>query len=820
MYGLLWQSFIFFVNFVRIRHDGPQKGPDPTNLFYFINFLLMNKRIFWLLLFVAALFRMNAAPHDFKIENGKFLLDGKSLQLICGEMHYPRIPQEYWRDRIRRAKAMGINTVSTYVFWNIHERRPGEFDFTGQADLARFVRTAQEEGMYVVLRPGPYVCAEWDFGGYPYWLQKNKDMVWRSDNPAFLAACKRYIDRLGKELASLTVTNGGPILLVQVENEYGSYASDRVYLGKLRDMIREAGFNVPLITCDGAGQMPNGWLEGALPTVNGAVGEDIMKSIDRFHKGGPYFVAEFYPAWFDVWGKRHSRRNHEGPARQLDWMLSHGVSISMYMFHGGTNFSYTNGANDSYGYEPQPTSYDYDAPLGEYGNPTPKYHAFREVIGKYLPEGETLPDVPELNPVATFAPVELTETAPLRAAFGRRVRSEKPLTMEDVDMDFGYIHYETVVKEAARGMLVVREPRDYAVVYVNGKRIGSLDRRHRQNKLEVDIPAGARLEILVENVGRINYGAALLQNRKGITEKVTLCGKELKDWTVTPLPLYASVVPGGEVYKQFRKSFRKATAADDGRTTESVFRRGTFRLDKSGDVFLDMRGWGKGAVWVNGRSIGKHWNIGPQHTLYVPGPWVKKGKNEIVVLDFESEGRRAVAGLPEPILDSLGTDRNRRTAVKRDFTGTPVIDEGDMILADSMQRKDGWQRFDLKTPATLRHLCLEVLTGYDGKHSCLSELVLRDKDGKELSKDDWKIAYVSTEEPVEGNAELLADDNVQTYWHSQWKDKTAPFPHRIIIDLGEIQTVATVEMRQRGASMPGCVKDFRLYGRPQFFLFK
>ena len=275
------------------------------------------------LLLVAVLwgFVLSSFAKDFRIEGSQFLLDGKPIQLICGEMHYPRVAQEYWRDRIRRAKAMGINTISTYVFWNIHERRPGVFDFEGQADLRKFIRIAGEEGMHVVLRPGPYVCAEWDFGGYPYWLQKNPQMVWRSNDAAFLEACERYIMRLGKELADLTVTKGGPILLVQVENEYGSYSNDRVYLGKLRDFIVKAGFDVPLITCDGAGQMPNGYLEGTLPTVNGAVGSDIMKAIDRFHPGGPYFVAEFYPAWFDVWGKRHSRRDFRSPASQLDWML-------------------------------------------------------------------------------------------------------------------------------------------------------------------------------------------------------------------------------------------------------------------------------------------------------------------------------------------------------------------------------------------------------------------------------------------------------------------------------------------------------------------
>lgn len=766
--------------------------------------------------------------HDFKIEGGRFVLDGKPVTLICGEMHYPRVPQEYWRDRIRRAKAMGINTISTYVFWNIHERRPGVFDFTGEADLAKFVRTAQEEGMYVVLRPGPYVCAEWDFGGFPYWLQKNKKMVWRSDDADFLAACKRYIDRLGKELAPLTVTNGGPILLVQVENEYGSYSNDRVYLGKLRDMIVEAGFNVPLITCDGGGQMPNGHLPGTLPTINGVVGEEVIRTIDRFHPGGPYMVAEFYPAWFDVWGKRHSRRDFKNPAAQLDWMLAHNISVSMYMFHGGTNFAYTNGSNNSYGYEPQPTSYDYDAPLGEYGNITPKYMAFREVIQKHLPEGKTLPDVPAPNPVSTFPVTVLTEVAPLKAAFVHTIESEHPLTMEDADMDFGYIHYATTVKEAAKGWLVLKELRDYAVIMVNGRYVGSLDRRHRQNKLEVNIPAGARLEILVENVGRVNYGADLLKNLKGITEKVTLAGRELTGWEVTPLPLYANTPAGSKNnfyvdYKKFRKAFKTVS---EGKTYSEIsgpaFHRGTFSLDKKGDVFLDMRGWNKGAVWVNGRSIGKYWNVGPHQTLYVPGPWLKKGKNEIIVFEMENQGHHTVAGLPEPILDSVGVDLHApKTGDRKQPSGLPVVEEGDRILTASMKKEDGMQEFLLPSPVTMRHLCLEITSSYDGKNACLSEIELLGKDGRPLSKDDWNVVYVNTEEVVEGDAELLFDGNNATYWHSQWqKEPVTPFPHRIIIDLGEIQTVSAIRLRQRSKNMPGCVKDFKAYGRPQFFLFK
>ena len=776
----------------------------------------MKKIISFLFLLIACGWTTVQA-RDFKVEDGKFLLDGQSVQLICGEMHYPRVPKEYWRDRIRRAKAMGINTISTYVFWNYHERQPGVFDFSGQADLARFIRTCGEEGMYVVLRPGPYVCAEWDFGGYPYWVQNEKGMVWRSDNPQFLNACKRYIDRLGKELSALTVTNGGPILMVQVENEYGSYAADKVYLGKLREMIRQAGFNVPLITCDGAGQMPAGYVDGALPTVNGAVGEDIMHTIDQFSKGGPYFVAEFYPAWFDVWGKRHSKRDWHSPAEQLDWMLGHNVSVSMYMFHGGTNFEYTNGANNSYGYEPQPTSYDYDAPLGEYGNPTPKYYAFREVIQKHLPAGQTLPDVPELNPIATFATVTLNEHAPLSAACGRRVQSKMPLTMEAVGMDFGYIHYETIIPKDMKGTMRLKDVRDYAVVIVDGKTLQSLDRRHRQDRLEVDLKKGQRLEILVENVGRVNYGPDLLFNLKGITESVTVNGEMLTGWTVTPLPLYRSIAKGGEQLRSLTKAF---TPCGNTADTAPTFYRGTFRLDKKGDVFLDTRGWCKGAVWINGHSIGKYWAVGPQHTLYVPGPWVKKGKNEIVILDIEPTGHHSVQGLAAPILDSIGVDKNQRSLVKREQTGTPILDEGDIICKGTMVQREGWQDYALPSPATMRHLCIEVTSSHDGQNACIAEINLIGQNGKPLDKSYWKVISVSSEEPIEGDAEQLFDDENPTYWHSKWMELRKPFPHTVIIDLGEIQTVTAVQMRQRGAASPGTVKDFTLYGRPQFFLFR
>lgn len=747
--------------------------------------------------------------HTFEIKDNKFLYDGEKVQLICGEMHYPRIPVEYWRDRMQRAKAMGLNTVSAYVFWAVHEPQPGEFNFEGQADIARFVEIAAEEGLFVLLRPGPYVCAEFDFGGYPYWLQNDSTLKWRSDNPAFLAACERYLNALGKELAPHTVTNGGNIIMVQVENEYGSYSNDKVYLGKLAELIKNAGFNVPLMTCDGSGQMPNGYIPGILPTVNGAVGDDIMRAIDRYWPGGPYFVAEFYPAWFDVWGQPHSAVNYQRPAEQLDWMLKNDVSISIYMFHGGTNFAYTNGANTNNGsYEPQPTSYDYDAPLGEYGNAYPKYHAFREVIQRNLPEGVVLPDVPEDNPTTTFAEVTLNEWAPLSVAYGNRVESMNTRTMEEMKQDYGYIHYETTIAEPVKGKLLIDELRDYAVVVLNGKVVGSIDRRFHQNSIDIEVTEpNSVLEILVENGGRVNYGKDLVNNLKGITRRVTLDGKELKGWTITSLPLHLADVDKYDFEKQSYEGNLPG------------FHRGTFTIDKVGDTFIDMTGWGKGAVWVNGRSLGKFWGIGPQQTMYLPAPWMKKGENEIVVFEMESTGKRSLSGVDKPILNTLGPDKNA-TKSEFDYSRVPVLDEFDGIFAGTVEKKTGWQEFSFDGLKTLRHLCIDVRSTYDNKHTCICEIELIDEKGNVIPKDSWAIVHTNTEELGEGFAKYLIDGETRTYWHSAWKKDVKPLPHQVIVDLGTIHTVKGFRIYMRDVNQPGCIKDFRLYGRPQFFLYE
>lgn len=741
----------------------------------------------------------------FVIKDGKFLLNGESIQLICGEMHYPRIPREYWEDRIIRAKAMGLNTISAYVFWGYHEREEGKFDFTGQADIAEFVKLAKKHDMFVLLRPGPYVCAEWDYGGYPWWLMQKQDMLIRSRDPKFIALCSRYLKELGKQLAKYSINNGGNIIMVQVENEYGSYSNDKVYLDELRKAILDAGFNAPLMTCDGGGQMTAGYLEGALPTINGAVGEDIITTVDRFQKGGPYFVAEFYPAWFDVWGKNHSRVDLKNPNTQLDWMLAHNVSVSLYMFHGGTNFEYTNGANNSNGYEPQPTSYDYDAPLGEWGNAYPKYWAFRETIQKY--SKKPLIDVPANNPCIAIEPIKLTESTPLATLFANRVKSDTTtLTMEEMGQDFGYIHYETTIDKG--GKLVIRDLRDYAVVLVDGVRVGSLDRRYLQNSLTIDaISKPAKLEILVENVGRVNYGSELLNNRKGITNEVLLDGKALKNWTITSLPLY-------------KQSFKGVKFGSDPIVGQPAIHRGYFTLDQTGDTFLDMRQFCKGAVWVNGHSIGKYWSVGPQQTLYVPAPWLKKGKNEIVVFEMEPTDTRVIASLNEPILEELGRDICKIGAPQRADNGLPILDNGDLALSSTMAQSNDWQSFPLSKKVTLRHLCIEFTSGWSDNQASLREIELLDDNGQPIDKSRWSVFYVSSEnsDRNKGVAENAIDQDESTLWMSDASKDG--FPHRIIIDLGEIQSVSAVRMLGRtGAWISAQGKEFNLYARPQFFLF-
>ena len=589
------------------------------------------------------------AQHRFELADSAFLLDGKPFQIISGEIHYPRVPREAWRSRMKMAKAMGLNTISTYVFWNLHEPEKGVFDFKGNNDIAEFVREAKEEGLWVILRPSPYVCAEWEFGGYPYWLQNEAGLVVRSTDQRYIDEYRKYIDAVGRELAPLQVGRGGNILMVQVENEYGSYGKDKDYLALNQRMFKEAGFDGLLYTCDPPSDLPNGYLPGLLPAVHGLVKpKEVKKIVEKYHESkGPYLIAEWYPAWFDWWGTKHHRVAPDSYAKELDGVLAAGLSINMYMFHGGTTRGFMNGANfkSNTPYEPQISSYDYDAPLDEAGNPTEKYQIFRSVIEKHLPEGVKLPEVPAAAKAASLPEIRLDKKTAILSVLPKGVTSDTVLTFEKLNQAYGYVLYRTIVDGDRSSTLKIEDLRDYAVVMVNGKPQGTLDRRLGQNTLNVQLPAGRdTLDIFVENLGRINFGPNLLKNEKGITKQVLLGGKPLKGWTMYGFPF-------NDI-----QAFKKEAAATPASTHAGpALLEGQFSLTKVADSYLDMSSWGKGAVWVNGHHLGRYWYIGPQQTIYVPKEWLKVGENTVSVLEELPTDNKVLRSLDHAILDSLQT---------------------------------------------------------------------------------------------------------------------------------------------------------------------
>lgn len=584
------------------------------------------------------------AQHNFSLGSSDFLLNGKPFRMISGEMHYTRIPREYWRDRMRMAKAMGLNTIGTYVFWNAHEPKRGEYDFSGDNDIAAFIATAKEEGLWVVLRPSPYVCAEWEFGGYPWWLLKDSTIKVRSMDKRFVDAYTQYINELAKHLTPLLVTRGGNILMVQVENEYGSYSNDKLYMELNRKIFSEAGFDCILFTCDGADKMANGYLPGYLPAVNGLDDTaEVKKLINKYHSGkGPYYIAEWYPGWFDQWGKPHANIPSEKNAETLDKVLNAGISINMYMFHGGSTRGFMNGANMNINepYAPQVSSYDYDGPLDEAGNATEKFYKFREVIARHLPDGTTLPPVPEKKKTIVIDPVPLTEYAGVMDNLPQAVISKHPISFEELDQAYGFVLYQSAIGSPGTGWLKINGLRDYALVYVDGRRVAILDRRTETDSVLLNnVPAKARIEIWTENNGRVNYGPYLTDNRKGILGAVTFKGHPVDNWSMYGLPF-------NDLHTlKFQPNTGKA---------DSIYPacyRGEFSLKETGDTYFDMRSFGKGIVFLNGHHLGKYWKIGPQQTLYVPGCWLKKGTNEVVVFDAIKKGHTQLTTLPYSILN-------------------------------------------------------------------------------------------------------------------------------------------------------------------------
>jgi beta-galactosidase len=601
---------------------------------------MKNFRTLFVALVLSVLFAITCSAQTaragLRAENGQFTLDGKPFRILSGEMHYPRIPRAYWSERMQMARAMGLNAVTAYVFWNEHEQTPGVYDFSGQRDVAEFIREAQQEGLYVILRPGPYVCAEWEFGGYPAWLLKDPETVVRSQDPKFMEPARRWLLRLGQELAPLQYANGGPIIAVQVENEYGSFGDDHAYMQQIRQTLVDAGFSKSLLyTADGADMLAKGTLPDLPAVINfgpGDAKEDFPK-LQKFRPQGPYMNGEYWAGWFDHWGDTHHTTNAQKQADELGWILSQGFSISIYMFHGGTSFGWMNGANWSHGqYQPDVTSYDYDAPLDESGRPTLKFKLFREAIAKAT--GVEPPAVPTPASTIAIAPTALRQSASLWQNLPAPVSSARPQTMEDLGQAYGYILYRTKIADAAKGDLVLDELHDYAVIYANGQPIGTLDRRFGQSPLAVDLAAGTQLDILVENTGRVNFSLQLRGERKGITKQVTLAGQPITGWQIFSLPMNAP------------DTLTFASAACSG----PCFYRGTLQVDEPGDTFLDTSAFTKGMVWVNGHALGRAWAIGPQKGLYLPGPWLHKGANDVIVFDVEGAPDRALTGRTAPML--------------------------------------------------------------------------------------------------------------------------------------------------------------------------
>lgn len=580
--------------------------------------------------------------HSFKVVGNHFELDGKPFEVLSGEIHYARVPRAYWRDRIRMARAMGLNTIATYVFWNVHEPRPGVYDFSGQYDLAAFIKTVQQEHMYVLLRAGPYSCAEWEFGGFPAWLLADPRMgtALRSDDPAYMVPVERWMKRLAQETVPLQIGLGGPILAVQIENEYGNFGGDHAYLDHLHQIFLDDGFTHSLLyTVDPSKALGRGQIDGVYSGVNFGTGRAgaALDILERSRPEQPLFATGYWPGWFDLWGHPHETRPIGPQLADLDTILTRGASLNLYMVHGGTSFGFMAGASESTGaYRGNVTSYDYDAPIDEAGHPTQKFFAYRDVILKHTHQKPLpVPPVPAVITVPTFT---LTRTESLWDKLPAPVASDEPKTMEQIGQAYGLILYRTRLKQAARdATLTLEHMQDFAVVYVDGKQIGTLDRHYHQDHLVLSAPAGAQLDILVENMGRLNSTKRMRDETKGIHDAL-LDGQPLRGWEIYPLPMD----PAPQV-----DASAKAFAAGPH------FAEGSFELKKVGDTFLDTRALGMGAVWINGRALGRFWDIGPQATLYVPGVWLKKGKNDVVIFELlKGDPQPKLAALAKPILDA------------------------------------------------------------------------------------------------------------------------------------------------------------------------
>ena len=572
-----------------------------------------------------------------------FYLDGKPFKIISGAIHYFRVVPDYWKDRLEKLKAMGCNTVETYIPWNMHEPYQGSFCFEGMLNVKRFIELAGELGLWVIVRPSPYICAEWEFGGLPAWLLKEDGIRLRSSDPRFLGYVKHYYKKLFEILTPLQIQNEGPIILFQIENEYGYYGEDTDYLVALKEMMIEEGAHVPFVTSDGpwGDALDCGKVEGALQTANfGSKASEQFAILREKMPNGPLMCMEFWVGWFDHWGcGKHHTTDYKANAQDLENLLQLG-SVNIYMFEGGTNFGFMNGANYYDELSPDVTSYDYDAVLTESGQLTPKYHAFQKVISQF----SDLPEVEFTTSIQTkaYGKLEVKEKVGLFEALDDLsipIQSTYPQSMERLGQNYGYMLYTSnLCKENRLDSIRFWKANDRAKCYLNKKEILTLYDRdlEKEHQLDKEILPNSELAILVENMGRVNFGMRLEDQRKGIDGAVQINGHQHTNWKQYPLPLE-------HIEKlDFSKGYSKGLPA---------FYRFTFEINELGDTYIDLTGWGKGTVWINGFNLGRFWEIGPQKRLYLPAPLLHSGENTIII--FETEGRaiETIHLLDEPGLE-------------------------------------------------------------------------------------------------------------------------------------------------------------------------
>uniref|UniRef100_A0A671S107 Beta-galactosidase n=1 Tax=Sinocyclocheilus anshuiensis TaxID=1608454 RepID=A0A671S107_9TELE len=628
-----------------------------------------------------------------------FLKDGEAFRYISGSIHYSRIPRVYWKDRLLKMYMAGLNAIQIYVPWNFHEPVPGQYEFSGDRDLEHFLQLCQDIGLLVIMRPGPYICAEWDMGGLPSWLLKKKDIVLRSSDPDYLAAVDKWMGQLLPIINRHLYQNGGPIITVQVENEYGSYfACDYNYMRHLSQLFRShLGEEVVLFTTDGAGvgYLKCGSLQGIYATVDFGPGLHILYIIHITYKLPSRVLfcflqvnSEFYTGWLDHWGKKHVVIPTAAVVKSLNEILEMGANVNLYMFIGGTNFGYWNGANSPYG--PQPTSYDYDAPLTEAGDLTEKYFAIREVI-KMLPEGLLPPSTPKF----AYGQVQMKKLKTVSESldilsFSGPVKTLYPPTFTEMNQAFGFMLYQTVLpvnclKPTPLSSLL-NGVHDRAYISFDGIAAGILE-RNKALTINITGKAGSRVDVLVENMGRINYGREI-NDFKGLVFNLTLGADVLGNWTVYSLSIDEAVREGLlSASSGFISTSTSFTTSSPPALSPPTFYAGSFIIpdgipDLPQDTYIQFPNWRKGQVWINGFNVGRYWpSRGPQVTLFVPAHLLSTSvQNNITVLELEaspcSSGSCTVEFTDTPVINGTvkSTGHFKSSSTDKTFWSRTILE--------------------------------------------------------------------------------------------------------------------------------------------------